>query len=264
MAVIKITSTNPSVRGEVKVTAVEPHIRIVITSVITGYTIQSLKGLEYLFSDPAVIVPTYRVDVLNYDEENKSGQFEFSFNVTRDAWYCIGEQDKKQLILNRAFVPANWTQNLYGGEWVPNYPKLTGLGAFRLTRFGQRAIPAKPLPRQTNLDKTPIEATRKDETLATDIMIHVGGTYEMKCYDHLGGSFGCFAFIPQEDIYSTEALAKQACIDDHYDDSSSNSEWKKISNKILKLSFEKKKKIKILLEYRDETQNYIPSEVLAE
>lgn len=264
MAVIKITSTNPNVRGEVKVTVVEPHIRIVITSIVTGYTIQGLKGLDYLFSDPAVIVPTYQVNVLNYDENNESGKFEFSFNVTRDAWYCIGERDKKKIILNRAFIPANWTQNLYGGEWVPNYPKLTGLGAFRLTRFGKRTIPAKPLSRQTNLDNTPIEAARKDETLATDILIHVGGTYEMANYDHLGGSFGCFGFIPEEDIYSTASLAKEASINDNYDDKTSNSEWKKICNKILNLSFGQKKRIKILIEFRDETKNYTPSEVLAE
>ena len=35
-----------------------------ITGEETGYTIQALKGVDYYFSDPAVIVKTYKVNVL--------------------------------------------------------------------------------------------------------------------------------------------------------------------------------------------------------
>lgn len=38
----------------------------------------------------------------------------------------------------------------------------------------------------------------------------------------------------------------------------------KIADKIIKLSFEKKKELRILLEYRDESQNYFPKEVFSE
>lgn len=40
-------------------------VRIEITNEITGYTIQALKGLDFKFSDPAVVVPTYKVNILN-------------------------------------------------------------------------------------------------------------------------------------------------------------------------------------------------------
>jgi hypothetical protein len=95
-------------------------------------------------------------------------------------------------------------------------------------------------------------------------MIHVGGTYELKGYDHVGGSYGCFGFIPTDDIYSTVGLAKRACENDDYDDKSSNSEWKKAANKILNLSFKQSIPLRILLEERDESLNYYPTEVLSE
>ncbi|MFD1244602.1 hypothetical protein [Paralysiella testudinis] len=95
-------------------------------------------------------------------------------------------------------------------------------------------------------------------------MTHIWGTYEVKGYDHVGGSYGCFGFIPDDDIYTNPELAKKASGDDDYDDKTSNSDWKKVADKIIKLSFEKKKDLRILLEYRDESQNYYPKEILSE
>jgi len=240
-----------------------PHIRLVITNEITGYTIQSLKGLNYIFSDPAVIVPTYKVNVINYDEDNRRNT-EFSFNVTRDAWYCLGKENNKYKLLNRAFIPENWNQNLYGAFWIPSYPRFSGMGAFILTRFGERKLPAKPLLTQKLLNGKNIESPRKNEKIATDVMIHIGGTYEVKGLDNLGGSYGCFGFIPESDIYQTPELAKKASENDDYDDETSNEDWKKVTNKILELSFHFKKDIKILLEYRDENSNYKPKFIYQE
>ncbi|ENA1795666.1 hypothetical protein ABF176_002513 [Flavobacterium psychrophilum] len=95
-------------------------------------------------------------------------------------------------------------------------------------------------------------------------MIHIGGTYELKGYDHVGGSYGCFGFIPEDDIYTSPKLAKKASENDDYDDRTSNSDWKKIANKIVKLSFTKKINLRILLENRNEELNYYPTEVLSE
>ena len=245
-------------------------IKITITSEITGYTIQSLKGEDYIFSDPSVIVPTYKVNVLSYNNVNKTGKNVLEFNVTRDAWYNLGKNKNGEYkLLNRAFVPENWTQNLYSVFWIPSYPNQlkvakSGMDAFIFTRFGERKIPAKPLKTQFKSNGEKIDDFRKEENFATDVMIHIGGTYELKGYDHVGGSYGCFGFIPQDDIYANPKLAKKGSENDNYDDKTSNSDWKKVANKIVNLSFKEKIKLRILLECREEELNYYPTEVLSE
>jgi hypothetical protein len=245
-------------------------VKIIITNEITGYTIQSLKGEDYIFSDPTVIVPTYKVNVLSFNNINKRGQNVLEFNVTRDAWYNLGKNKNGEYkLLNRAFVPENWSQNLYSVFWIPSYPNQikvakSGMDAFIFTRFGDRKIPAKPLKTQFKSNGEKIDDFRKEENFASDVMIHVGGTYELKGYDHVGGSYGCFGFIPQDDIYANPKLAKKASENDDYDDKTSNSEWKKVANKIVKLSFKEKTKLRILLDCREEELNYYPTEVLSE
>ena len=67
-----------------------------ITGEETGYTIQALKGIDYVLSDPAVIVKTYKVNVvirnLNRDGVKISDKIIDSFNVTRDSWYYLGNK----------------------------------------------------------------------------------------------------------------------------------------------------------------------------
>lgn len=189
---------------------------------------------------------------------------------TRDVWYNLGKnENKKYELLNRAFVPKDWAQNLCGVYWIPSYPNQfkvarSGLDAFIFTRYGNRKIPAQPLKTQKLLNGKSIEHPRTEENFATDVMIHIGGTYEVKGYDHLGGSYGCFGFIPEDDIYPTPELAKKASENDDFDDKTSNDDWKNIAVKIIKLSFQKNKELRILLEYRDEKNNYYPTEVLSE
>ena len=83
-------------------------------------------------------------------------------------------------------------------------------------------------------------------------------------YDVLCGSFGCFAFIPQHDVYATPQLAEQASINDDYDDTHSNKEWTIVTNRILNLAFSEKKQIKVLIEYTDPKETYVPQKILAE
>ena len=64
--------------------------------------------------------------------------------------------------------------------------------------------------------------------------------------------------LSPEDIYKTPEEAGKASLNDDYDDQTSNSEWIKVTNKILRLSFSRKKNIKVLIEYRDEKTNYTP------
>lgn len=258
-------------------------IRIEITAQITGYTIQALKGLDFIFSDPAVIVPTYKANILSLTLDKNGNilrqQNEGSFSVTRDAWYNRGKNSQgKYVIMNRAFVPSNYKQNLYGLRWIPNYPiqyKIfaSGLDAYIFTRFGSNKIPAKPLPYDKKLDGTDIDYPRKDPNFATDVMIHIGGTYEMHLrggsykgngYDWLGGSLGCFGYIPDHMIRINPESAKKAVRNDEYDNETSNESWKKVSNRIKKLAFPEKKALQVILRERDESKNYFPKEVLEE
>ncbi|MCY0976733.1 hypothetical protein PGH12_06165 [Chryseobacterium wangxinyae] len=250
-------------------------IRLEITDTITGYSIQGVKGLDYSFSDPAVVVPTYKVNIYyiekNTKDEEVKKENKGEFDVTRDAWYSVGKNTAgKYELLNRAFIPDNYSRNLYGLQWLPSYPNVSAryirsdMDAFIFTRFGSRRIPAKPLRTQKRLDGTSIDSPRANENFATDVMIHIGGTYEMKGYDHLGGSYGCFAYIPKDDIYATPELAEKASDDDNYDDITSNSTWKEITNKIKKLAFGDGKEMQVLLLARDESNVYFPPKILNE
>lgn len=250
-------------------------IRLEITDLITGYTIQGVKGLDYTLYDPAVVVPTYKVNIF-YVEKNLKGEDckienKGEFDVTRDAWYSLGKnKEGKYELLNRAFIPDNYNRNLYGLHWIPSYPNISArfvrsnMDAFIFTRYGNRKIPSKPLRTQKRLDSTSIDSPRADQNFATDVMIHIGGTYEMKGYDHLGGSYGCFAYIPKDDIYSTPELAEEASRNDDYDDVTSNDSWKEITNKIKMLAFEDSKEMQVLLKYRDESKVYFPPKILNE
>ena len=242
-----------------------------ITSEQTGYTIQRLYGIEFKTSEPVVIVPTFKVNII-LRTINKSGNILKSeiidnFNVTRDSWYYLGG-DK---------------DNSYFSIWVANYPNVPGIAisngllaqridAFRLTRYGKKELPARPLRTQKNLDGSSIKAKRKNENIATDVLIHIGGVYRVsfrhKNYlgspPHLGGSFGCFGFIPKNDIYKTTIEAKRASINDDYDDELSNQPWFDVTNKIISLSFPNNIPIFILLQKRHENTRYTPVEILEE
>jgi len=245
----------------------EEIVRIEITGTITGYTIQGLKGEDNWFSDPVVIVPTYKASVFNdlvIDDTVKSKNLISSFDITRDAWYSLGK-DKTGVyrLLNRAFVPEHYSQNLYTAIWIPSYPRFSGQNAFILTRFGDKKIPAKPLLTQTCLNGKSIDSPRKAANIASDVLIHIGGTYEVANYDHIGGSYGCFAFIPKDDIYGTPELAEQASKNDDYDDKTSNADWGKVTNEIKRLAMPSKK-IRIEIKDRNESKNYEPNVIINE
>lgn len=112
-----------------------------------------------------------------------------------------------------------------------------------------------------------IDAARPDDkqNLATDVMIHIGGTFEIFGYDFLSGSYGCFGFIPSENVYKTIAEAEKASSDDLYDNHISNEPWQKICQSIINLAFEPNNRdIQILLRERISNTNYIPNKILEE
>ncbi|WP_018652988.1 hypothetical protein [Actinobacillus capsulatus] len=270
-----------------------------ITGEETGYTIQALKGIEsYIFSDPAVVVKTYKVNVLlrrlNRDKIKISDELIDTFNVTRDSWYYLGSvwqaRNKiinSNLLLNREFVPDDYKCNQYTALWLPNFPRARtqdvsrgirksaeyihtelpyepdGLNAFKLTRFGSENLPAKPLRTEKNINGSVIDEPRVTPNIATNVLIHIGGTYSILGYDHLGGSYGCFGYIPKENIHPTVYKAKQASINDDYDDHISNSSWIEICKRIVNLAFQDKLKIEIHLREK-QGETYVPEEILEE
>lgn len=261
---------------EQKISRKEIIIRIEITNEITGYTIQGLKGINFIFSDPAIVVPTYKTNIFKLFFNGKTEikrELISSFNVTRDAWYYLGEENKEAVILNREFIPKDTNQNLYGAMWIPHYPTQarifsSGADAFIFTRFGSRKIPARPLATNKDLNNKNLDGGRSVNDIATDVMIHIGGTYELyirnqflykkemgRIIQHLGGSYGCFAFIPESQIRISAESAKEAINLDQFDDKASNRDWDNVCNIIKSNSFPYNRKIQILLHKKTDSPN---------
>lgn len=217
--------------------------KLYISTTKTGYTIQKLyghpaaKGFSYTY-EPGVIVETYKAFLRFYENGKMTDVVEF--NVTRDGWYYLGEKDKKAHLLNRAFEPKDASKNLYLTEEIhfPSKAPAECKGYF-LMQNKNRSIDAEPFEIEVDVNGKPVGDKRAVSDKANNVMLHIGGVYgagwKGGTVDWLGGSLGCFAFIPQNDIYSSTELAKKASINDDYDDDLSNSHWLKITNKINEL-----------------------------
>ena len=99
--------------------------------------------------------------------------------------------------------------------WIPNFPAASGttysrgiakyvsineadgLNAFKLTRFGSEKLPENHYEHKQKLDGSSIDEPRVNPNIATNVLIHIGGTYSVFGYDHLGGSYGCFWIYTQ-------------------------------------------------------------------
>ena len=217
--------------------------KLYISTQKTGYTIQKLYGhpaaKDYTYPyEPAVVVSTYKA-YLRFFENGETKDI-LEFNVTRDAWYYLGEKDNKVHLLNRTFEPLDENMNLYYTEEIhfPSKAPSDCRGYF-LMQNKSRKLKAEPFEVEVDIDNNPIEEKREKPTEASNVMVHIGGVYRAGVngflVQWLGGSLGCFSFIPSNDIYQTEELAKKASINDDYDDDSSNHHWLKITNKIKEL-----------------------------
>ncbi|MCT6870162.1 hypothetical protein [Apibacter sp.] len=220
--------------------------KLYISTQKTGYTIQKLYGHPAATSalytyEPAVVVSTYRA-YLRFFENGETKDI-IEFNVTRDAWYYLGEKNGKAHLLNRTFEPLDGNKNLYYTEEVkfPSKAPNDCKGYF-LMQNKSRTIKAEPFETQIDINGISIGDKRKQPNKAHNVMLHIGGVYRLDTkgakMQWLGGSLGCFAFIPANDIYQTKALAKKASKDDDYDDDTSNAHWLKITNKISELKNE--------------------------
>ncbi len=223
---------------------------IVISTEVSGYTIARLAGkdVSQTFSTPAIVVPTYKAIMYDVDEKGTRKEI-MTFNVIRDGWYSLGEvKDKDGVgtgslkLINRAFEPANGAKNLYTGKGR-EFPKNSGLRAYNLSQKKSTSLKAEPLTTQKHIDGSPIEDGRTDNDVANGVMIHIGGNYDSQAagWDWLATSYGCFGYIPTDDVYKTTEDAKKASDNDDNDDVTSNKEYKAMTNKVKELIQAEKK-----------------------
>ncbi|WP_157381758.1 hypothetical protein [Burkholderia ubonensis] len=204
----------------------EKYAILKITADATGYTLQKVYGHPNVSStwkkiterQPAVVVPTYRARLIFFDSsKDEASRTQYDINVTRDAWYYLGkDKDGATWCRNIAFEPADASKNRYLTEQI-HFPSAAAPiihGYFLMESEAQRGHASRLLhaERVTNENRygSPIPL-RKDESVASNVMFHIGGFYEASArFLHakwLGGSEGCFAFIPEKSIRSTREEA---------------------------------------------------------
>lgn len=181
-------------------------LRLIITTETTGYTCQNIYGAH--LSNRGIVVPVYKLEVV------KDNKVIANYNVTRDSWYNRGLiqrnliRSNKHELSNRCFEPADANVNLYAT--VPTAYPLKGLDAYALRQKGSERIKAVSHTNKMNtfVDGTPIDDARDDLSIASGVMIHIGGWYSKGSGNALAGSYGCFGVIPQAQIRKTKKEAE--------------------------------------------------------
>ncbi|WP_157640673.1 hypothetical protein [Burkholderia ubonensis] len=220
--------------GSVKsVTVPERYAILKITAETTGFTLQKVYGHPNVSStwkkmterQPAVVVPTYRAKLALFDSSKDEASLkQYNINVTRDAWYYLGRDNAGATwCRNIAFEPADASKNRYLTEQI-HFPSPAAdsiiHGYFLMEDESQRGHARRLLHAEKVVNANPYGSPiplRKDESVASNIMFHIGGFYEASAlFLHakwLGGSEGCFAFIPEESIRSTHEDAARTTLE---------------------------------------------------
>jgi hypothetical protein len=203
-----------------------------ITTTIAGYTLQkvyghpnnSTKWRKSVEQQPAVVVPTYRANLILYNSSNgANASTQYDINVTRDAWYYLGAGGAgRTWCRNIAFEPRNPAENKYLTDQIhfPSAADPNIHGFFLLENESQRGKAERTLHAErielSNPYGDPIPF-RKNESLATNVMFHIGGFYMARASAlharWLGGSEGCFAFIPKKSCRPTPEEAARITMD---------------------------------------------------
>jgi hypothetical protein len=226
----------------------ERYVLLKISTVTTGYTLQKLYGHPNVAGtweksteqQPAVVVPTYRAKVILFDSsKGDAGSSQHEIDVTRDAWYYLGvDHNNATWCRNIAFEPADGVKNRYLTDQIhfPSAANSNVHGFFLMETESQRGHAPRLLraERVSNANRygAPIPF-RKDESLAADIMFHIGGFYEASLsFSHakwLGGSEGCFAFVPSENVHGTPESAAEVTLETAF---FSNKTWVNLTSMI--------------------------------
>lgn len=210
--------------------------KINITTEIIGYTAQFIYGQSGRMDKGAlIVVPVYKAIIA--DAQNPKKELG-AFGVTRDGWYSRGKGVDGHELFNRTFEPADGNVNLYTTPGT-KYED-TGEDAFYFTQYGDKEISAEPFKEEWNkyLDGSDINEPRKKLDKAKGVMIHIGGHYYNSHPsvegNKVAGSYGCFGFICQKQIYSKKEDAEKIITDGNVGmNGTSNKEWRQTIQKII-------------------------------
>lgn len=228
--------------------------RLIITDQIVGYTPSFIYG-----DGRAIVVPVY--SALLVDAQNPTKTIAYC-GVTRDGWYGLGPKDpndptKGTDLMNRTFEPCE-QDKLYSTSENSDYSG-PGVAGYYLSDGGTDGLCAEPQPTQYRNDGSKIEGARNMPDRAGGVMFHIGGWYKRvfnngASKEKLAGSEGCFAFIPQNQIYSKESHA-QGMIDNGVlgKHGTSNKAWREFREKIREVRKATKgtKRFEILIKKRE-------------
>lgn len=237
-------TTHTSDQHPKQIRVAEKYVILDITTETTGYTLQKLYGHPNVSSawnkvsmhQPATVVPTYRAVVTLYDSSKGVADSDRrELNVTRDAHYYLGPGERgKVRCRNIAFEPLNPSKNVYLTEEIhfPSAAHEDVRGFFLLEEESQRGKTPRWLHAKYVSNKNAYGTDiplRTDGTLASNVMFHIGGFYEASMrFAHarwLGGSEGCFAFIPQKTVRTLEAEAGQMTLENAFFSNRTWVEW---------------------------------------
>ncbi|QBQ98770.1 hypothetical protein [Paraburkholderia pallida] len=226
----------------------EKYVLLKITTIASGYALQKVYGHPNVTTtfrksadpQPALVVPTFHAQLVFFDSTKaESGSTKHDINVTRDAWYYLGvDHAGATWCRNVSFEPADARKNRYLTEQIhfPPGADKNVHGFFLMQDEAQRGKDSRQLEaRGVSLDNPYGDriSCRKSESTASNIMFHIGGFYVARAaLGHakwLGGSEGCFTFIPKESVHSTPEEASRVTVENAF---LSNRTWVNLTRKI--------------------------------
>ncbi|WP_322107362.1 hypothetical protein [Paraburkholderia sp. J41] len=228
----------------------ERYVKLKITTNTSGFTIQKVYGHPNVGTrwekstepQPAVVVPTYHARLILFDSsKGEDASVQYDINVTRDAWYYLGvDTNHATQCRNIAFEPADAAKNKYLTDQI-HFPTAADPiihGYFLMEDESQRQQEKRYLhAEKVSIDNPfgPPVSSRNDESFATNVMFHIGGFYIARASalhaKWLGGSEGCFAFIPKKNIRATPEDAAKIIMERAF---FSNKTWVKLTTMIEK------------------------------
>jgi len=236
---------------------VYPIPRLVITDKIIGYTCQFIYGAEWDIEYDSIVVPVYRMDLEVKGKNTKH------YGFTRDSWYSRGEiksdwTDDDYELVNRCFEPAKGSVNLFSTVPLDYY----GIDAFSLRQKvneDSRLLNAEPHTEKMNtkVNGKFIDDHRKNLAIATGVMIHIGGYYHNVKYnkDKLGGSYGCFGFIPEHQMGSKSEMEEWKKSNSYEEAKVSNEEYDKFLKKVANYKG-KQEAVHVLIKKRENVEKF--------
>ncbi|MEM6398253.1 MAG: RHS repeat-associated core domain-containing protein, partial [Bacteroidota bacterium] len=187
----------------------EPEITI--TNTETGYTWIKVYSVDKV---RAVIVKTYKAYV-HYRNPDGTKELMGEFNVTRDGWYGMGtDASGNAVLVNRSLEPLGGQSEVVSNNSF-GYGELYGKDA---PAWQLEDVWVEEFPEELNMqyrEGVPVgvltnAVVRDNPGIAKGAQIHVGGAYETTSGKiSLGGTYGCFGLICDDQRFSTEAEAEQ-------------------------------------------------------